>query len=1186
MAPNPDGNGPETDFDEDRVVKASRDEKPSLHNLSDGKFGKPRNVANPLLESLGAPHVGSFNFMLESGLSLAVADLDPHEFSLDDGRRISLWINDCRIDRPSVPAGTVGVVDNRVWPTEARQRGSTYKGHVRIRMTYAVNGVVQTSLEKSLGAVPIMLRSNACHLNGLSPAELIEHGEQETEWGGFFVIGGHERIIRMLQTTRRNYPIAMQRPSWKNRGKNFSDLGIQIDCGKPDLTTVKNVLHFVTTGTAKFMFNVGKELYFVPVVMLMKCLTDRSDAEIYAQLIAGTDESDHYYRGCLKTMLSEPQDEGLFTPDQIKEYIGASFKEKVRMIVPDWYTNKDITNYLIRKSVLMHLNANGKQANEDKFQLIVYMVKKLFCLVQEKCAVEGVDSVMMQEIVLGGHLFLQLLKEKLDTWLLTMRMTILRRSKMPNFELNTTTMHWCLGKTLSLERMFETFISTGNLPTNTGLGLMQDKGMTIMAENINRMRYMSHFRAVHRGSFFQEMRTTEVRALLPDAWGFICPVHTPDGSPCGLLNHMSMPVKVETHPSDPSPIPQLLVDLGMVPVERPDPPQSKVLHVLLNGRVMGYVPVKQSKLFADKLRMIKVRENDNRISKFAEIALIPVRDRGQFPGIFIFTGAARMCRPVWNLAAKAVEYIGTLEQVYMEVALSREEAYPGLTTHLELKKTDFLSNLAQTIPLPDFNQSPRNMYQCQMGKQTMASPTHTWHLNSETKMYRLQTPTSPFFRPVHYDRISMDDYPMGTNAIVAVISYTGYDMEDAMIINKAAYERGFAYGTVYKANFVDLRELATGRKNDNSNRSAETCDFVFARDPAKPDLAKFLDEDGLPFIGTRLTEGDPFYCYRNDAEGGIHLVKKYEAKEVAFVDSVKLCGNDVGTRGKERVSISLRIPRPPSVGDKFASRAGQKGICSKRWITEDLPWTESGLVPDIVFNPHGFPSRMTIAMMVECMAGKSGAVNGYVHDATPFKFGGDGESGKNDAINYFGTQLSKAGYNYYGTETLFSGTDGVEMKADIFFGIIHYQRLRHMVSDKFQVRSQGAVDMVTRQPIKGRRRGGGVRFGEMERDCLLSHGSVFLLQDRLLHGSDKTRIKICTGCGSLLSPRVTIPTTKAGGKSAQAQQTSIFRDHKSSCVVCDTSKHVCDVQVPYIFLHLVSQLAAVNIKVKIGTKHQ
>jgi len=636
---------------------------------------------------------------------------------------------------------------------------------------------------------------------------------------------------------------------------------------------------------------------------------------------------------------------------------------------------------------------------------------------------------------------------------------------------------------------------------------------------------------------------------------------------------------VATHQPDASQIPQLLIDLGMLPLEKNEIINSgnPIFHVLLNGKILGYVLQSDAGRLSDKLRMLKISKNDKRVPTLTEICLIPKRMKGQFPGLYIFTGAARMMRPVWNLAANAVEYIGTLEQVYMEIAISRDEAYPALTTHLELSKTSFLSNLAQTIPLPDFNQSPRNMYQCQMGKQTMATPTHTWHLNSETKIYRLQTPTSPFFRPLHYDKINLDDYAMGTNAIVAVISYTGYDMEDAMIINKSSYERGFAYGTIYKANFIDLKELSTGRKQRGKFERDSVSDLIFDRDPKRFELTKFLDSDGLPYPGTRLQEGDPYYCYRNDAEGGVYTIKKYESKEIAYVDTVKFCGNDFGSSGKERACISLRIPRPASVGDKFASRAGQKGICSRRWPCEDLPWTESGMVPDIVFNPHGFPSRMTIAMMVECMAGKSGAVHGHVHDATPFKFS---EDKGNDAIDFFGNQLEKAGYNYYGTETLYSGTDGVEMTADIFFGVIHYQRLRHMVSDKFQVRSQGAVDMVTRQPIKGRRRGGGVRFGEMERDCLLSHGSVFLLQDRLLHGSDKTRVKICTKCGSLLSPRVIIPITKTGA------QTNRFREHRATCVMCDSFDTVKDVQVPYIFLHLVSQLAAVNIKVKIGTKHQ
>lgn len=189
------------------------------------------------------------------------------------------------------------------------------------------------------------------------------------------------------------------------------------------------------------------------------------------------------------------------------------------------------------------------------------------------------------------------------------------------------------------------------------------------------------------------------------------------------------------------------------------------------------------------------------------------------------------------------------------------------------------------------------------------------------------------------------------------------------------------------------------------------------------------------------------------------------------------------------------------MGDKFASRAGQKGICSQKWPAEDLPFTESGLIPDIIFNPHGFPSRMTIAMMIETMAGKSAALHGEVYDATPFIY-----DEKETAIDYFGEKLKQGGYNYYGTERMYSGVDGREMKADIFFGVVHYQRLRHMVSDKWQVRSTGPVDAVTQQPIKGRKRGGGVRFGEMERDALISHGASFLLQDRLLHCSDKTTV--------------------------------------------------------------------------------
>lgn len=363
----------------------------------------------------------------------------------------------------------------------------------------------------------------------------------------------------------------------------------------------------------------------------------------------------------------------------------------------------------------------------------------------------------------------------------------------------------------------------------------------------------------------------------------------------------------------------------------------------------------------------------------------------------------------------------------MDICARMDEKY-DITTHAEISDTTILSNLAQLIPMPECNQSPRNMYQCQMGKQTMGTPCHNWDLQADNKLYRLQTPASPLFRPVHYDNIGLDDFPMGTNAIVAVISYTGYDMEDAIVINKMSEERGLAHGSVMKTEQIELSE-------SNS---------YFCRDPANGLLGESLDSDGLPFPGKKMTMDDPLYCYYS-VDQSKYVLQRYKSRENSYIHSIRKCG-DFNLKSKQKVCITYRIPRNPTVGDKFASRAGQKGILAKKWPAEDLPFTETGLIPDIIFNPHGFPSRMTIAMMIEVMAGKSAAMHGFVHDATPWKFDED-----DTAIDYFGKLLEAAGYNYYGNEAMYSGIDGREMEVQIFFGVVHYQRLRHMVADKWQV---------------------------------------------------------------------------------------------------------------------------------------
>ncbi|XP_059618200.1 DNA-directed RNA polymerase I subunit RPA2 [Phlebotomus argentipes] len=1116
--------------------------KPLLTN-SRAEFTKIKSKQNEILKILGAPHVESFNYMVEEGIKECVSNLRPLEFELPTKDRVCLRIEKCNVGNPMVPQSMTDVRTRRIYPMECRQRNSTYRGQVNLRLGWSLNGIPKPPIDKDVGEIPIMLQSNLCNLAKMTPAQLVKVGEHENEWGGYFVVKGNEKLIRMLLQTRKNYPIALKRGTWKERGKLFSDVGVIIRSEMTDHTSTNNVLHFLTNGTAKFMLSHGKNMSYLPVMMLMKALIPVTDLYIYQSCVRGF-EDDLYYCGCVQTMLRDLHDEGLHTHEECLEFLGRVFRK--RLYAMDWETDRQVGQSLLKSTVLIHL-----KENKDKFHLICLMIKKLFQAVQDKVIAEGADSTMMHEILLGGHLVQKLMKDRLQSYLVSLRFNILKKANSTTgFSLTQSEMIIAMKYCGTFTRQFENFLATGTVNSSGNLGLQQTTGLVIMAENINRMRYMSHFRAVHRGAFFTEMRTTEVRKLLPDAWGFICPVHTPDGAPCGLLNHLTIGCTVSRAPNarEIEKIEEELTRLGMSGIEDVFIGDAKgMVNVVLEGRLLGYVTEDQLTRVVDKLRLLKVAGDV--IPNTLEIVNIPRKTGGLFPGLFLFVGAARMMRPVVNLMVNKVEYVGTFEQVYMEIAVCPEEIYPGITTHMELSKTSFLSNLAHLIPMPDCNQSPRNMYQCQMGKQTMGTPCQNYALQAATKLYRLQTPTTPLFRPVHHDNIEMDDFAMGTNAIVAVISYTGYDMEDAMIINKAAFERGLAHGSIQKSTFIDLQEP----------------DFFFVRDPHQPNLVDVLDSDGFPRPGTKLSFKSPFYCYF-DTNRAVYSVIKYKDKEDCVVDSVRLCGGFTASASKQAV-ITVRVQRNPSVGDKFASRAGQKGICSQKWPDVDLPFTESGLIPDIVFNPHGFPSRMTIAMMIEMMAGKSAALHALVHDATPFKF-----TESDTAIDYFGRLLEAGGYNYYGTERMYSGTDGRELRADIFFGVVHYQRLRHMVSDKWQVRSTGPVDLLTHQPVKGRKKGGGVRFGEMERDSLIAHGASFLLHDRLFHNSDKVSVIVCRRCGSLLGPIMKVVSRDGAGDLQSAPAT---------CLLCGDGTQIGHIQIPYIFKFLVTQLCSVNINVKL-----
>ncbi|KFD50947.1 hypothetical protein M514_08129 [Trichuris suis] len=911
-----------------------------------------------------------------------------------------------------------------------------------------------------------------------------------------------------------------------------------------------------------------------------KALLEASDRFIFDELLQGT-EDDNSWRSCVTNMLMDLRAEGISSQTDALKHIGEMLR--IDLQAPAFLSDAEIGQQFVDDVICVHL-----EKGEEKFNFLVFCAQKLCALVRGDVLPENLDNPACQEILLPGTVLLMLLKERLEAMLdrMVKIITDIEYVDEKFFLDNKSRTMLAKAETICL-RSLEYLLSTGNMPNSTQLFLSQNTGYCIVAERLNYLRFVSHFRGIHRGAFFTEMRSSDVRKLQTEAWGFICPVHTPDGAPCGLLNHLAASCEATTEPKCTKAVIDFLLDNGLMDIYQCRLNNIAIgtdyYHVLVDGDHVGYVQETRAEAMVDKLRARKL--DKDKTFRFVEICFVSnIHRQSLYPALYVFTDSSRMMRPVVNLRAKHpynLEMIGTFEQALLDICIKPEEYIEGVTTHQELLPTSFLSYNANLIPFADHNQSPRNVYQCQMAKQTMGTPSLSIPYRADSKLYRLLTPQSPLVRTTAYDKYEIDDYPLGTNAIVAVISHTGYDMEDAMVINKSSVERGFASAAIYKSTRINLNDRCFDGK-----------DLMFHRDPKDEKLAKFLDWDGLPYISRLCHEGEPLVCFFEPATSK-YTVKCYRSSESGYVDNVKVIGSNDGLHCLKHVCVTFRLEvkahaeylpalflllqRKPVVGDKFASRHGQKGINSFLWPSENMPFTESGLVPDIIFNPHGFPSRMTVGMMIESMAGKAASLHGTKLDSTPFKY-----NERNPAVKYFGDLLTKAGYNYYGNERMYSGIDGRSFLVDIFFGIVYYQRLRHMVSDKFQVRATGGIDPVTKQPVQGRKKGGGIRFGEMERDSVISHGASFLLQDRLFNCSDKDYAYLCKKCGSLISLSQRKADQQPCHPRGMVFQNDSFKNRV--CASCKTGDHLRFVAIPAVLRYLIAELSSVNIGMRFQLK--
>jgi DNA-directed RNA polymerase subunit B len=448
-----------------------------------------------------------------------------------------------------------------------------------------------------------------------------------------------------------------------------------------------------------------------------------------------------------------------------------------------------------------------------------------------------------------------------------------------------------------------------------------------------------------------------------------------------------------------------------------------------------------------------------------------------------------------------------------------------------------------------------------MSKQALGINLTNFPNRVDSRCHILHYPQIPLVKTKSMEIIGYNNRPSGQNCIVAILSFEGYNMEDAIIFNKASIERGLVRSTFYRIYDAECRQYLGGLRDR----------FLIPEPGIRgyrgEQYYRSLEPDGIVSLEAKVSGGDVLIG-RTSPPRFLEEYKEFEVKGPTMRDtSVDVRSSETGVvddifitetgEGSKLVKVRVRDQRIPELGDKFASRHGQKGVIGMIVPQEDMPFSPKGIVPDLIINPHAMPSRMTIGQFLESIAGKVASARGKPVDGTPFN---------NEGPEQLKEELVKLGFSHTGREILYSGVSGEKFVADIFMGVVYYQKLHHMVADKIHARARGQVQMLTRQPTEGRARGGGLRFGEMERDCLIGHGAAMVLRDRLLEESDKYLLYVCENCGFISYYDI--------------------KQRKYTCRLCEDKAQVSPVVVSYAFKLLLQEMMSLCIAPRLKLKER
>lgn len=1010
-----------------------------------------------------AHHLQSYNQFVCHGIR-QIIESTPIQFTTSKGVAIEIQIDNVFVPKPYLYDESRKKIT--LTPYECRQKNLTYASPVYISVIESRNNVRSYYDRIVLANLPIMVRSDYCVLDKYSK----RFNECLKDPGGYFIINGIDRVLVTQQRNAYNTVNVFE-------GKSNVSYHAEIRSMSEDTNhSVLIQASLSTTGT-RLLF----QLPYLKTTMLLSTLTlafGLTETDLF-QRLALFPELPENTESIVQAMYRETYALELHTPDDALHYIG-SHGTKL-----DSHTNRvEYARQILENEMFPHLGIYAER--DQKLQLLLYMTYRLLMVYHKRTVVHDKDNYAYKRFETSGVLIGELFKSLYRSAVMDME---------NEYEKNVNIVDIFNRIDSTITKNLKYCFSTGKWGVQRNAYIRQG-----VSQVLNRLSYIATLSHLQRVviPIGKEGKNFKIRQIHPSSFGYICMYETPEGQSCGIVLNLTLTTRTtEAHAF--ALIRQILYRIPSI--QRTQTAQTFL--ILLNGILIGYTTVP--------------RETVEQIRTFRRQNLLPADvsvswDTREFE-IRVLCDKGRLIRPFLRDPSQDLSHLSFQEAVRQgwiewldpsEVQSLVVAMYPRERgDYYEIHPSLLLGACAGAIPFLDHNQSPRNVYEASMMKQAIGMFATNFQYRYDAVFHTLDYPQKSLVSTQTARLVGMHDMPAGINCIVAITTHGGWNAEDSIILNKAAIERGLFCSNSYH----------TYAFEDKTFKS-ETCKRVCIPplNVQKPEWNYYhLAENGLIRKGAIVRRNDVIL-------GQIHCNVEYKdgertetitdcselAEDEGIIDRVEALMTPNGNR---LIKIIIRQLRIPEIGDKFANMAAQKGTCALILPAEDMPFTREGITPDIMMNSHALPSRMTISMLLEMVVGKTCLLKGELGDATPFS-----ESSINIAQR-LEDALVQYGYDRHGWEWMCNGYTGKPLRSKIFIGTSYYQKLKHMVADKIHARSYGNVTSLTRQPLAGRSKDGGLRLGEMERDCLLSHGSVQFLRERLFDMSDAFSVLICNVCG-------------------------------------------------------------------------